>query len=310
MKPILFSLDTGILGKINFPSYFSMVAIGFIISIWLGKREAIKLNIDPKKIIDLGIFMIIFGVLGARLLHVIADGQLWNYIYWCIDPEKVAWHVTEIECRHHKGIWDSINQVCKPSNPHRDCLLWLKFWHGGLAFYGGFILATIFAIWYIRREKLPIGKISDMAAWAVPLGLSWGRLGCFLNGCCFGKPTDSILGVKFPKWSIPYYTHLEKGWVTLYDKTSLKVHPTQLYESIACFFIFVFIYFFLRKRKRFNGELFLVSSVMYACARFIIEFVRDDARGNVGVLSTSQFIGIIVIIICIIVWFRITKEEG
>lgn len=310
MKPNLITIQTGIdwLGPIKLPAYFTMVSIGFLLAVWLAKRWAKQIGIDHKKIVDLGIFMIIFGILGARLLHVIADGQFWNYVYWCIEPQKVEWHVTEVECKNHDGIWDSVKRVCKPSQPHIDCLLWLKFWHGGLAFYGGFILATIFGLWYIKREKLPLGKVTDMASWTIPLGLTWGRIGCFLNGCCFGKPTTLPWAVQFPKWSIAFYTHLERDWVTLSDNTSLPVHPTQLYESLASLFIFGFIYFYLSQRKRFDGELFLVSTVLYATFRFIIEFVRDDERGGIGFLSTSQIIGVIAIITSIIVWLKITKK--
>lgn len=310
MKPILYKIETGIswLGPIEFPSYFTMVAIGFLFILWLAKRESIKSNISHRNIIDLGLFMIIFGVIGARLQHVFADGQFWNYVYWCVDPEKVVWHITQIECRHYKGVWDSVERVCRPENKATDCLLWLKFWHGGLAFYGGFILASLFALWFIKKEKLPLGKVVDMAAWAIPFGLTWGRLGCFLNGCCFGTPSDLPWAVQFPKWSIAYYTHLERGWVTTSSSSSLPVHPAQLYEALMTFIIFILIYFWFQKRKKFDGELFIISSVLYAVVRFLIEVFRDDERGSISIFSTSQLISLIVILVCITIWFKLNNN--
>ena len=83
--------------------------------------------------------------------------------------------------------------------PPQDCFAAVKVWRGGLAYYGGFIFAVAFAYYYVRKHKLGWWRTADLAAPGIMLGLVFGRLGCFLNGCCYGKPTTSFLGVVFPQ---------------------------------------------------------------------------------------------------------------
>ncbi|OQX88164.1 MAG: hypothetical protein B6D55_01260 [Candidatus Omnitrophica bacterium 4484_70.2] len=125
----------------------------------------------------------------------------------------------------------------------------------------------------------------------MPLGHSLGRWGCFFNGCCYGKPTTSWIGVKFPPDS-------PAGIL------GEKVIPTQL---ISLFFLLVifFILLNLRKRKKFKGEIFLSYLILYGIFRFIIEFFRGDPRGYIFIFSTSQFISLIVVAIGISMWKKV-----
>lgn len=317
MHPTLLRFDTGqdALGELSISSYFGMVAIGFGLAIfmfWLiGGRQGLKRD----SLLDLGLYMVIFGVLGARLLHVIADGQFWNYVHWCTDPSAVVWNVTEIECRSSSldGIWDRAEGVCRPQDPGarsvwERCTLWIQFWQGGLAFYGGFLLASLYGIYFIRKEKLPLGRVLDMTGWAIPFGLSWGRLGCFLNGCCYGLTVDGTgdsapwWAVSFPRWSPAWREHLQEHLVERSAQASLFVHPTQLYEAAAALAVASVAYFYLEPRKRFAGEVFLSSCALYAVARFLIEILRDDERGELLGLSTSQIIAIGVFGVVALAW--------
>jgi phosphatidylglycerol:prolipoprotein diacylglycerol transferase len=133
-------------------------------------------------------------------------------------------------------------------------------------------------------------------------GLAWGRMGCFLSSCCFGAQTDWAIGVVFPRGSSASKYQWEQGLLTSYRMESLPVHPTQIYEAVIGLSIAVYAYYWLRPRKRFDGQVFCVTSILYAVARFMLEFVRRDERGGLFGFSTSQLIAIGLMIACIFLW--------
>jgi len=155
-------------------------------------------------------------------------------------------------------------------------------------FYGGLLAALFFTIWYVRVRKLPFWKFSDVIVPSVALGTSVTRLGCFGAGCDYGKPTTLPWGVIFTST----FAHAATG-VPL----GVRLHPTQLYESITTLAIFgVLMWWFPRKRR--DGDIFLGYLGLYAVARFSLEFLRgDESRGFVfhNLLSTSQFIALLVL---------------
>jgi phosphatidylglycerol:prolipoprotein diacylglycerol transferase len=155
-------------------------------------------------------------------------------------------------------------------------------------YYGGLLLALVAAAVYFRRAKLPSWKIADMAAPGIALGQAIGRLGCLSAGCCYGRPTTMPWGIRFTD---PYA--YENVGVPL----NIPLHPTQLYESMATFLLFLYLTWRLKRNHR-TGQIVLEYLFAYAVLRFVIEFFRDDERGTVlhGLLSTSQFIGIITIL--------------
>ena len=159
----------------------------------------------------------------------------------------------------------------------------------GGVFYGGLILAFPVAWWYARKHGLSGWNTADVLAPAVVIGQAVGRLGCFAAGCCYGRPADVPWAVTFRD----EYAHRVVG-----TPVGTALHPTQLYESLACLAIFG-ILVLVAARKRFHGQVALSYVVLYAVARFIIEFFRgDSARGTVfdGALSTSQFIAILMVL--------------
>ncbi len=161
-------------------------------------------------------------------------------------------------------------------------------WKGGLVIYGGITFAVIASIIYIKKKKLPLGKIFDAFAPSIGLGLFFGRIGCFCAGCCYGKPTDSVLGISFPA-SAPVYTENN-------IQQCSAVHPTQLYSSLSGMIIFLII-MAIYKKKKFDGEIFLIFSILYSISRFIIEIFRIDTPHNLilGQFSLSQGIGILIL---------------
>jgi phosphatidylglycerol:prolipoprotein diacylglycerol transferase len=298
MHPRLIDISSGIKGLENFslPSYFSMVAIGFILSLILFRRWATLNKIDPRLMTDYVIWMAIWGLLGSRILHVIADGHFWDYVNVCFDPSLVDWKVDARECRALNGAWEAAKGVCHPTE--KNCSAWFDITSGGFAFYGGFIAAGLFSVYFIKKHRLPAGKFIDVSVWMLMLGLAWGRMGCFLASCCFGARTDSFLGTVFPKGSSASRYHFDEGLISSYRMESLPVHPTQLYEAALGLGIAALAYYYISPRKRFDGQVFCLSTGMYAIGRFLIEFIRRDERGQLWGLSTSQLAAIVFLFFC------------
>lgn len=163
---------------------------------------------------------------------------------------------------------------------------------GGLVAYGGMIggfLASWYGCW---RRKIPLLRWADVSAPSVVLGTGITRIGCFLYGCDYGRRTDLPWGLSFPRGSPAWKDHLDNGWIQAEALGSLPVHPTQLYESLVGFALFGLL-MYLRRVRRFRGQVFLGWVLGYGVLRPLIEVLRDDdQRGNVGPLSTSQFIGL------------------
>ena len=286
------------------PAYFTLLLVGFAVATWLCARLAKREGIDPNTFIDLGLFSVIFGVLGARALHVLADGYFWDYVHLCTDPTQVAWQITPAQCGEAEGAWDSVREVCQPTE--RDCFAWAAFWRGGLAYYGGLIAAAIFGVWFLRRESVPMRQGADIAGIGICVGLVFGRIGCFLGGCCFGVHTDHPFGLRFPSFSPASESQWREGLLSAPSLESLPVHPTQLYEAIGCLAIVAFL-LWLRPRKRFQGQVILAFIALYAILRFVLEFWRADERGEFLGLSTSQALGIAAVALVAVLWTRWSK---
>ncbi|UCF46964.1 MAG: prolipoprotein diacylglyceryl transferase [Myxococcales bacterium] len=288
------------------PAYFTLLLIGFAAATGLAARLAKQDGLNPDAFIDLGLFCVIFGVLGARLLHVLADGYFWDYVHLCTDPTKVAWEITASQCEEAEGIWDALHGVCQPSE--RDCFAWAAFWRGGLTYYGGLIASSVFGIWFLKREGVPLCGGMDIAAISISLGLVFGRLGCFLGGCCFGVHTDRPFGLSFPPLSPASKSQWRAGLLQAPHLPSLPVHPTQLYEALGCLVITVFLLVWLRRRKRFAGQVFLSFIALYAILRFVLEHWRADDRGELLGLSTSQLLALPALLLVATLWPRWKKR--
>lgn len=178
-------------------------------------------------------------------------------------------------------------------------LLSLDFLRSGGVFYGGLIGAVVTGYFLMRRYKLPWWKTADACAPGIALGNVLGRLGCFSAGCCWGRPTTEPWGVRFTELA-----HEITG-----VPAGVALHPTQLYESISMLVVFAFL-LWLHRHRRFSGQVILSYALLYSAIRFVIEFFRDDPRGDIfGLttltgLSTSQMIGIIVGVTSLIVLVR------
>lgn len=155
-----------------------------------------------------------------------------------------------------------------------------RIWNGGLVFYGAFIAAFAVTIVYLRRHKLPLWKITDIFAPALAAAHVFGRLGCLFAGCCYGKVCDL-------PWAIQFNHPL-----TLARPIGVDLHPTQIYSSLNNLVIFI-ILMMLRRRMKFDGQLFWIYIILYGITRSIIETFRADFRGATvfNMFSISQTIG-------------------
>ncbi len=138
-----------------------------------------------------------------------------------------------------------------------------------------------------------------MAGFGVALGLAWGRMGCFLAGCCFGVEHHGPLAAYFPPWSPASEAQFKAHKLHSESFAALPVHPTQLYESIGCLVIALAAYAVVTPRKRYDGQVFLFFLVTYSVLRALIEVLRNDDRGGLLGLSTSQLISVLITVAAI-----------
>jgi phosphatidylglycerol:prolipoprotein diacylglycerol transferase len=239
-------------------SYGVMLAIGFIVGISLAAREALRTGVDPEKVLNLSFWILVSSILGSRLFHCIVF-----YPQYIRDPLRV-----------------------------------LKLWEGGLVFYGGFIGALLAGAVYCSLQKLNYWELGDLLIPSVMLGLVFGRIGCTLAGCCFGKACgpDFALGMTF------------ENPLGLGVKNT-PLYPTQVISAVNGFLIFLLLWLY-RKQKRFHGELLAISLIVYGITRSLIEILREDPRGflHVGqvLLSESQVVSLFMVLFaaCVLVWVR------
>ena len=160
-------------------------------------------------------------------------------------------------------------------------------------FYGGFLVAVLVAVCYMRVHAMSIWTTCDVFAPAIAIGQCLGRLGCFFAGCCYGRPTDLPFGIVFTST----FAAANVG-----TPLHIRLHPTQLYESAAAFAIFCLLLLFERRGQSFAGQSFLTYLLAYSTARFIIEFYRGDPRGMVfGIAPTSQFISALLLLTSLVI---------
>lgn len=181
------------------------------------------------------------------------------------------------------------------ANPSR--LLTLEFWQAAGVFYGGLAGALLGSALYTwRHPDLPFWRLTDSAAPAIALGQSIGRLGCFSAGCCWGQPSDLPWAITFTS----EYANRNVG-VPLH----VPLHPSQLYESAAALLLCLGL-IFVHRRRQFVGQVFFLYLLAYPILRFLLEFFRGDPdRGVVlgGLLSTSQFISLLLVPAAVIGYF-------
>lgn len=257
MWPIIFEIPIVFLDKqIPIHGYGLMIVIGFLLAANLASREARRRGL-PDVVTDVGLAMLLSGLLGGRLLHYIENYST-EYAY--------------------VPIWE-----------------FFKIWKGGLTFYGGAVGGFLGGVLYCWHKRLPAADILDVMALGAPIGMAFGRLGCFLNGCCYGGlcASGSWLGVSFPPRSPAHAEQIGLGLLVSPDAWSLPVHPTQLYQAGHDFLLAGFLWFYLRTPGAPRGGGIPLLFALYAVGRFFLEDLRGDNPPFWLGLTISQNISIL-----------------
>ncbi len=214
------------LGPLTLHSYGLMMAVGVGMALWFVYVQSKARGLDAPRIVDAGFYIILVSLVGAKL--VLLAG---NFSYYIRYPGEL-----------------------------------LSLARSGGVFQGGLAFGVIFALWYFRRRKISIWPVADIAGPALALGHGFGRIGCFLAGCCYGRECSAFPGVSFKS----SYAH---------ELTSIPLekalHPVQLYESLLNFLNFLVLFLILRKKK-FDGQVFGFYVVNYSLIRFCTEYFRGD----------------------------------
>jgi phosphatidylglycerol:prolipoprotein diacylglycerol transferase len=234
------------LGPITIHWYGVMIALAFLAGLWTATRRARRENIPAEKIADVTLWLMVGGIIGARFVYVTT--------YW---REDFA------------------------SQPFSEVFM---IQHGGLVYYGGFIGAAATGIIYILWGKMPLWKTLDVLTPSVALGSVFGRVGCLLNGCCYGRPTDVSWAITFTN---PQARDLSG------TPLNVPLHPTEIYDALLNFGLYLFLAWLFR-RKKFDGQVFATYLLCYAVTRSIVEYFRGDYTGlhyHLG-LTPAQWISV------------------
>lgn len=247
MKIDLFSI-----GKLVVHGYGAMIGLGILLCIVMAMYRARKRSMNQEAVLDIALFGVAFGFLGAKLLYVIVEIR-----QFAANPLQVLGSE-------------------------------------GFVVYGGIIAGVAAAMIYCRRKKLVFLEYFDLLVPSVALAQGFGRIGCFLAGCCYGRETTSSFGVVFP----------ESGLAP----AGVRLLPTQLLSSAGDFAIMIILLLYARKSKR-KGAVGAMYLLLYGIGRFFIEFLRFDDRGMVGIFSTSQVISIVMVLLAAVFFLR-GKRKG
>jgi phosphatidylglycerol---prolipoprotein diacylglyceryl transferase len=259
MRPVLFSLSIG-RSVVAVHSYGALIGLGLAVGIALMHREARRRGMDAGRVLDLAFWMVVSGLIGARVLYVLVNAR--DFVRACADGEGPWW---------------------------RECTRVAQVWQGGLVFYGGVVAAGLVTALFCRREGWSFGATSDLAAPALAIGHAFGRLGCFAAGCCFGKPTTAAIGVTFPPDSVAFDALGAAGAIPFGAHRTPPLHPTQLYEAAGELAIFALLLALRPRLRPRPGALLAVYLGSYAALRFVVEMFRGDSiRGYVIRIATPR----------------------
>lgn len=245
------------IGPLTIHTYGLFVALGFITGILVTVRLGKKQGIPSQQVMDMAFVMMVWAIVGSRLLYVVI-----NFGYYRAHPLDA-----------------------------------FKIWQGGLVFSGGLVAVAAAMTWYLRRHRLSFWAVGDLWAPALALGQAVGRIGCFMAGCCYGRPTDLPWGIVF-------------GHPHTLAPPNIPLHPTQLYSSLGGFVIFLVLCVLHAKRK-FQGQVFLWYLILHSTFRLLVERFRGDERGLLpGTdMTLTQFLATVILILAVVALFLLKSRQ-
>ena len=255
--------------------YGIMVALGFLSSLVALEYKRDYARFSFYQVIDLSIIIVVCGIIGARIAYVIQFFDQFRGDLWKI----------------------------------------IRIDQGGLVFYGGFILAALVIFRYVRKHQLCMSRILDICAPAMAIGHAFGRIGCFIQGCCFGIPCKGF-GVIYPAGTAPAARYPDMGSVILNLQlsgkaaaSSLQLLPVQLFESAGNFLLGAALLLMFRKVRR-TGLIASAYFICYGIMRFILEFFRGDHTDRIIGLTRAQLIGLFIMIPAGIFCYLYFRKHG
>jgi phosphatidylglycerol---prolipoprotein diacylglyceryl transferase len=240
----------------SFPifSYGLMLLIGFLSALFLGQRRAVREGIKPELLFDLAFWLLVSGIVGARLFYLI---------------------------QYHK-------QVFAGKQGLELLVAAVNLSQGGIVLYGSLLGGAAAFFWFCWKHNLNSLQLADIAMPSVFVGEGFGRIGCLLNGCCYGDRCEQPWGIVFPSGSVPWQELVHRGFLDQSTPATFALHPTQIYSSINAFLI-AWVLSAYYPRRRHTGEVFALGCVLYPVTRFVLELLRGDEMGQFGTdLTISQ----------------------
>lgn len=232
------------IGFLSAHTYGLMMAVGVGFGLWFIYVQAKKIGLNPDQLMDASFLIVLVALVGAKLILLVGD-----FSYYLKFPGEL-----------------------------------LSLARSGGVFQGGLTAGVIFGIWYLHKKKIPLWPTTDIIGAAVALGHGFGRIGCFLAGCCYGRACDVPWGVTYHDEYAHELTGIPLG---------VRMHPVQLYESALNFLNFVILWQVL-KRKKYDGQVFSLYIINYSVIRFFTEYFRGDhdaptylLRGDTPLTSLS-----------------------
>ena len=245
--------------------YFPLLGAAFALGIGIIYFSAEKQQVPFRDFVQYNIASVVGSIIGARLFHVLFEERIHYYMAHPLEA--------------------------------------IQPWLGGLSVIGGLFGALGLSLFIFRKRFSLWVTLFDCTAPAFFFGLALARVGCFMNGCCFGRVTDVPWAVTYGSGKHAYISQLRQGIIEPGAATTLPIHPTQLYESFSALVIAIITLYYLRTPGRGKGKTALLGLALYMVARFIIEFYRGDRRGTWGVLSVPQVFCIASLVVVGWVWW-------
>ena len=263
--------------------YGIMAATGCIAAYIMFLKNRKYADLSTEQVGDVLFLLIFSGIIGARIFYCVEYFDQFKYSY--------------------------VNGMRVENSSGKIFIEMLKVYNGGIVFYGGFICAVIALFIYCRKKQFNFFKIADMAAPGLAVGHAFGRIGCFLNGCCFGKVTNHF-GVLYPANTFPADRYPDlKQCADHLACHSQHLYPVQMFESIGNFLIATVLFFMLKKLK--TGQTIALYFILYGILRFSDEFLRGDYQTKdlfFGVLKPGQFVSLFLIPIGIGMFIYFAKK--
>jgi phosphatidylglycerol---prolipoprotein diacylglyceryl transferase len=258
--------------------YGAMLVAGVLACGWTAARRAPLASADPTFAREIAVWIVLSGVVGARLFHLVQYRE-----------------------RVFAGC-ESVADYVKASVNLPD---------GGLVLYGGIILATITYFVMCRMNKVDPLKFGDAMIPAVFVGIAFGRLGCFLNGCCYGNACSLPWAVQFPKDSVPWNALVQRGFLMPDALQTMSLHPTQIYSSINGVVLAAIMIAYYRYRKG-DGSVIALAMMLYPISRISLEILRNDELGQLGTgLTISQLVSLGVLLAGMLLsWWSWTRPSS